>query len=158
MTSQVFRAMIPPPITIQPVQLWGFRGKPPGIAQVDGGWAGFDARDGQSNEPFAKVALTPELLGRVIICIGFKVTWRDQGWGNRNGGIWLTTLGTTNWSLFPTAPHAPTTVKSTPAWSDQMVTDGEPGGDALKFHAHIGGGGGHSLKIDAFSIVVINRF
>ena len=56
MTSQVFRAMIPPPITIQPVQLWGFRGMPPDIAQVDGGWAGIDARDGQSNEPFAKVA------------------------------------------------------------------------------------------------------
>ena len=158
MTSQVFRAMIPPPITIQPVQLWGFRGMPPDIAQVDGGWAGFDARDGQSNEPFAKVALTPELLGRGIICIGFKVTWRDQGWGYRKGGIWLTTLGTINWSLFPTAPHALTTVKSTLVWSDEMVTDGEPGGDALKFHAHIGGGGGHSLRIDAFSIAVINRF
>lgn len=174
MTSQVFRAIIPPPITIQPVQLWGFRGAPAMIrvkgkndknepirvgGDIDGGWAGFNAYEGQSNEPFAKVALTPELLGRGILCIGFKATWRDQGWGNQKGCIILETCGEKrgNMSLFPFAPHALATVKSTPGWSDEMMTDGEPG-DALKFYAHIGGGGGHTLRIDAFSIAVINRF
>ena len=100
----------------------------------------------------------PEIEGMIKkIDISFK--WRDQGYGNRKGKIWLqviragkTVLETSN-DLCGTAPHMWSHVRIQLTRQDEVVRRFKPG-DSYRFMRNIGGGGGHSLHIQNFKALV----
>lgn len=104
-----------------------------------------------------------QALPRPIKAVRATVTWRDQGWGNRKGTLFLVLLrGNANGAivevarenLFGVAPHDNT----------QQTIDGKTGpgsviaaahaNDRLELHVFVGQGGGHELTIQACSFHV----
>lgn len=100
----------------------------------------------------------PEIEGFVKqIEISFK--WRDQGWENRKGKIWLqviragkTVLETSN-QLCGIAPHRWNEARIQLTRQDEVVRRFKPG-DSYRFMRDIGGGGHHSLHVQNFKALL----
>ena len=89
--------------------------------------------------------------------ISFK--WKDQGYGNRLGRIWLQIIRgkkmifQTSKDLCGLAPHKWGNVNKDLTRSDTVISNFRPG-DHFRFMRHIGGGGGHSLHVRNFKALV----
>lgn len=89
--------------------------------------------------------------------ISFK--WRDQGFGNRKGNIWLQVVRAgkavleTSRHLCGTAPNKWVQTHTQLTRQDEVVRRFKPG-DSYQFMRNIGGGGGHSLHVQNFKTLV----
>lgn len=103
----------------------------------------------------------PPLSGTVK-AIDVSMVWRDQGWGNRKGELWIDLVRSGEIILrgnkprmFPIAPHHDEKVEfvtSNPAYPLLAATTK---GDVFRIQYNVGGGGGHQLHIKDFSIKVL---
>lgn len=90
--------------------------------------------------------------------------WRDQGYGNRKGMIWLQLLRgeevmADSLEDYPTlAPHVRGPVgqmeREVLEIRDHPVVTRSRPGDRLRFMRNIGGGGGHKLKVKNFRVKI----
>ena len=99
-----------------------------------------------------------------------SLTWKDQGWGNRKGEIFVQlrrpaakspASGASNTDgemiaekrrLFGIAKHKREEAKAKIAPDDPIVALAKPG-DFYRFMRNAGGGGGHSLQVENFRVV-----
>ncbi len=93
----------------------------------------------------------------------FKVslTWNDQGWGNRKGEIFVKLIRKVNRNeeeiaekrhLFGIAGHKKASAEVVVS-NDPIVDLAQPG-DYYKFMRNAGGGGGHTLTVENFRVVI----
>ena len=104
-------------------------------------------------------------LSLTIQKLDLSVTWHDQGWGNPKGELWLNLMRrpkdgggeppqiASYRPLFGIAEHF-TKSSKTAIQHHPVVTNAGPG-DFYRFMRHVGGGGGHSLKVWNFRVVAI---
>ena len=91
------------------------------------------------------------------IVISFK--WKDQGWGNRKGNVWLKIIREgevileTSSSLCGLAEHKWGEVNVYLGKEQNVVSQFKPG-DKYRFMQNVGGGGGHSLYIKNFEVAL----
>ena len=89
--------------------------------------------------------------------VSFK--WKDQGYKNRKGKIWLKIIRgvevilETRQEFFGTAPHNWGNVIIHLTRADAVVREFRPG-DYFRFMRYIGGGGAHSLHVRDFKTLV----
>ncbi len=87
-----------------------------------------------------------------------SVVWKDQGWGNRKGEIYVVLKRgsgeevATKRQPLGIAPHEKGKAM-TELWGDPVVTLAREG-DHYHFVRNAGGGGGHQLKVKNFRVVV----
>jgi len=90
-----------------------------------------------------------------------SLTWMDQGWGNRKGEIFVKLIRKVNRNeeeiaekrhLFGIAEHKETAAEV--VVSDGPIVDLAQSGDYYKFMRNAGGGGGHTLTVQNFRVVV----
>ena len=100
----------------------------------------------------------PKIEG-YIKSIDISFEWRDQGYGYRKGYIWLkiirageTVFESSNY-LLGTAPHSWMQVHTQLTGHYDIVRRFKPG-DRYQFMRNIGGGGGHSLHVKNFKVLV----
>jgi hypothetical protein len=91
-----------------------------------------------------------------IVAAVARIAWKDQGWGNRKGHVWLRVMREKELvrevTLFGPAAHEPEVL--TLVLDRTALADICPG-DSLEFWRLIGGGGGHSLRIYTFSFELL---
>ena len=91
------------------------------------------------------------------IRIYFK--WKDQGFGNRKGQIWLKLMRNGNMvketkpTLCGVAEHSWDNIDILVTSNDPIVKEFKPG-DRYCFMCNVGGGGGHELHVKNFKAVV----
>ena len=98
----------------------------------------------------------PRLTGPVKKLF-ISLTWRDQGWGNTKGDIFLSLMRgsesiATKYAPLGIAPHKEETA-STVLTDDPIVTEAREG-DHYKFTRNAGGGGGHQLIVKNYKVIV----
>jgi hypothetical protein len=99
----------------------------------------------------------PPLISR-ISRIQMTINWVDQGWGNRKGNVMIRLVNhrdlneTTTFNPFGVAAHEWTEQKV--VLRDEQVVKNAKAGDIVEFWRHIGGGGGHTLSVEKFQIVL----
>lgn len=98
------------------------------------------------------------------------MTWKDQGFGNRKGHIWLqlrrpkkevNSDDGTSFDLvsemradhFGVAPHQTSKFSGTLTQEDEILSLAQPG-DYYQVMKNVGGGGGHSLTVRDFKTVL----
>ena len=100
--------------------------------------------------------------GAKMFCGVRKITmsfvWRDQGYGNRKGMIWMEVMRDgeiissnmpDDYDSYPhIAPHREE--HKTIEIDDELTLQNIKKGDILSFRRNIGGGGGHSLQVENF--------
>lgn len=103
----------------------------------------------------------PPLTGAVRK-LTISLTWRDQGWGNAKGDVFLTLMGRRALrskevviKYLGIAPHVEET-KCTVLTDDPIVTEAIEG-DWYKFTRNAGGGGGHQLIVKNYKVIVEYR-
>lgn len=90
-----------------------------------------------------------------------RVTWKDQGWGNRKGHLWARTTGETTrqWIRLSTrtAEHSwrTETLKLPAGWFEREAR--RDGGGMLELACEIGGGGGHRLFVKGGGVLSLER-
>jgi len=92
-----------------------------------------------------------------------SLTWRDQGWGNRKGKIWIQLCKPIGQStieiidedkdIFDIAPHEEKTCKKALTQNNSIVKSALPG-HFFRFMKNIGGGGGHQLHVRRFEAII----
>jgi len=114
---------------------------------------------GEYNDPIVKWMDAPEAIKGFPKSIAAKVTWRDQGWGNRKGTLFLRlidtdgkTLGTLD--LFGVAAHHETSPEKTFTVEDCPLLQKAKKGHRIEVDRYVGGGGGHQLFVSNFSVIV----
>ena len=98
----------------------------------------------------------PRLTGSVKK-LSISLKWKDQGWGNRKGDIFLTLVRdkevvAEKYNPLGLAPHKEEEAK-TELINDPIVTEVREG-DYYKFSKNPGGGGGHQLTVKNYRVVV----
>ena len=99
--------------------------------------------------------LSPVMNQRVR-SIKMSFRWKDQGYGNRKGMLWIELLRgseiiASSYDDFQAlAPHKEETREV--VIKDHPVVDKIRKGDVLQFMRNIGGGGGHSLTVEDFKV------
>jgi hypothetical protein len=103
----------------------------------------------------------PKLRGKVK-SFRASVRWKDQGWGNRKGRLMVKLVRSVseteknviaeNNNLFGIADHE-WTESSCFFVNDAFVKLAEPG-DFYSFERNAGGGGGHSLRVEKFTVIL----
>lgn len=105
---------------------------------------------------------TPKLPSTVKK-LSLSVTWKDQGWGNRKGEVFLKLMRpVVTWNerpievaelrkLFGIAEHYEMTSEVI-IERHSVVTEAKPG-DFYRFMRRAGGGGGHELTVKNFRVV-----
>lgn len=101
-------------------------------------------------------------LTSIVKCLALSVKWRDQGWGNRKGEIFLQLMRPTDSredemivekrQVFGIAEHDEVKVR-TDLRGEPVVTLARPG-DFYRFMRNAGGGGGHQLIVSNFRVIV----
>mmetsp|Transcript_3739 Transcript_3739/g.5099 ORF Transcript_3739/g.5099 Transcript_3739/m.5099 type:complete len:233 (-) Transcript_3739:1327-2025(-) len=114
---------------------------------------------GQYNDQQVKWMDAPEALKGSPKSITAKVTWRDQGWGNRKGVLVLRlidsdgkTVETLN--LFGIAEHHSTSPEKAFTVEDCPLLQKAKKGHRIEVHRYVGGGGGHQLYVSDFSVII----
>jgi hypothetical protein len=100
--------------------------------------------------------VSKEIDGKVN-SIACTVTWKDQGWGNQKGSVKIALMRketeVASEVLFThRAPHAVETNERTLTTED-IITKAKMG-DVYALYHIVGGGGGHSITIDKFSVTI----
>lgn len=99
---------------------------------------------------------SPPLKGPVkkmfISCV-----WKDQGWGNQKGDVFITLMRgkeeiATKYKPLGIAPHNYTADSTVLAYHSILSESRE--GDHYKFTRNAGGGGGHKLLVKNYRVVV----
>ncbi len=101
-------------------------------------------------------------LPSIVKKLSLFVLWKDQGWGNRKGEIFLQLMRTANAGaapmevvqkrkVFGIADHEKKKTNAELA-NDPIVTLAKPG-DFYRFMRNAGGGGGHSLTVENFKVI-----
>jgi len=119
----------------------------------------FDLEGPYHCEPVAWFDVPVEEKG--LLFIKMKFEWRDQGWGNRKGLIWLRLLrdgepiADNRAECGPVAEHG---------WKEReiivdnhAVTKEAMRGDVLRVMVYVGGGGGHHLYVKNFNMRLITK-
>ena len=94
-------------------------------------------------------------IDKKIRSITISFEWKDQGWGNRKGNVWLKIIREeevileTNSSLCGLAEHKWSDVTVHLGKEQNIVSEFKPG-DKYRFMQNVGGGGGHNLHIKNF--------
>lgn len=89
-----------------------------------------------------------------------RVTWKDQGWGNRKGHLWARVPGdaTKPWTRLSThvAAHSwrTETLKLPAGWFARFASSD---GGTLELACEIGGGGGHQLFVKGGGVLSLER-
>ncbi len=104
------------------------------------------------------------LLHSIVKKLSLSVQWKDQGFGNRKGELFIQLMRNTDASDSPTvvaekrgvfgiAEHE---MKKANAelTNDPVVTLTQPG-DFYRFMRNAGGGGGHSLTVKNFKVIAL---
>ena len=101
-------------------------------------------------------------LNKLAEYIIISMRWKDQGWGNRKGKIWLRiirgselVLETDPW-LCGLANHDWEEVTIPLTEEDDIVKKFKPG-DHFQIMRDIGGGGGHHLMVRKFKLVIKHK-
>ena len=87
-----------------------------------------------------------------------SLRWKDQGWGNRKGMLWIELMrdskmiATSKDDFNFLAPHEEETREV--VIKDHPVVDKVRKGDFLQFMRNVGGGGGHSLTVEDFKVTL----
>eukprot|EP00808_Paulinella_micropora_P020630 g16776.t1 len=93
----------------------------------------------------------PQCLSSLVA----RVEWKDQGWGNRKGQLFLTLERNGNdvarQDVFGIAEHTWSTAEAILDTKSAVVFRSRAG-DTLKICTHVGGGGGHRLEVKSLSI------
>lgn len=92
--------------------------------------------------------------------LAISLTWRDQGWGNQKGDIFITLMRgrirkkeiATKYHPLGIAPHKEAS-DHTILTDDPIVNEAREG-DYYKFTRNAGGGGGHQLIVKNYKVVV----
>ena len=97
--------------------------------------------------------------------VSFSITWKDQGWGNLKGEIFIKLMradGHASGSpeeiaekrhVLGVAQHEWSNVKATLGANEPIVNKAQPG-DFYRFMRLVGGGGGHQLFVRNFKAIV----
>jgi hypothetical protein len=90
--------------------------------------------------------------------VSLSIKWKDQGWGNRKGEIFIKLMRKSGMvaekrAVFGIAEHEWTTPSATLGADEPIVRDAQPG-DFYEFMRNVGGGGGHELCVENFKAVV----
>jgi len=98
--------------------------------------------------------------------IDMSMNWKDQGWGNQKGRVWLQLCRPLASSQndfeiidempverFGLAPHKWAEVTDT-LTSEENIVNLAKTGDYYQVMKNIGGGGGHELKIKNFKLII----
>ncbi len=101
----------------------------------------------------------PDLTGKVK-SFRASVEWKDQGWGNRKGRLMVKLIRrdsgekviVENNNIFGIADHE-WTKSSCKLVDNPVVRLAEPG-DFYRFERNAGGGGGHSLSVKNFTVLL----
>ena len=91
-----------------------------------------------------------------------SANWRDQGWGNRKGNVYIQlmrpkrnsdkpTVVIQHFDLLGTAPHEMEKVVKVLSVDDPIIDMIKPG-DYFRFMKNVGGGGGHRLIVRHFTV------
>ena len=103
---------------------------------------------------------SPELRGKVK-SFRASVNWKDQGWGNRKGRLMVKLVRhkygkkeviAENNNMFGIAGHE-WAESSCFFVNDPLVKSAQPG-DFYSFERNAGGGGGHSLHVQKFTVIL----
>jgi len=95
--------------------------------------------------------------------IKMSFQWRDQGFGNRKGQMWIQliregqVLADTREDYYELAPHTAGRARFEDrevVIKDHPVVELLTRGDKLRFMRNVGGGGGHSLHVRQFKVVI----
>ena len=97
----------------------------------------------------------PKLKKRVKE-IKMSLTWKDQGWGNRKGEVWVQLMRGDDIvaecrDTFGIAKHKEEFARAHIS-NHQIVQMAQPG-DFFRFMRNVGGGGGHQLVVKDFEVV-----
>ncbi len=103
------------------------------------------------------------ILPSTVKKLSLSVVWKDQGWGNLKGEIFLQLMRQTNTSsspvmvaekrrVFGIAEHHE--MKANAELRDDPVVKLAKPGDFYRFMRNVGGGGGHSLTVRKFRVIV----
>ena len=104
---------------------------------------------------------TPPFTSHLFMAT-ISANWKDQGWGNRKGSIYIQlmrpkrnsddpTVVTQHFDLLGTAPHEMEKVVKVLSIEDPIIDMIEPG-DYFRFMKNVGGGGGHRLIVKNFNV------
>ena len=99
----------------------------------------------------------PALPGRVR-SITLSMRWRDQGYGNRKGRVWMQLMRSDEklaekMDIFGIASHEWEEVRAKIEDHDLLKLSKK--GDSYRFMENTGGGGGHSLHVENFKVILI---
>ena len=87
-------------------------------------------------------------------------SWKDQGWGNRKGELFVRLMRAEDVivaerrDFFGLAEHVKTSAKLVMTRADEAVEKAQPG-DWYQFMKRVGGGGGHKLIVRGFRAVAL---
>eukprot|EP00466_Bigelowiella_natans_P000788 jgi/Bigna1/54151/estExt_Genewise1Plus.C_290052 len=115
---------------------------------------------GQYRDPQVKWMDAPEALKGSPQYIKAKVTWKDQGWGNRKGSLALKLIDDTDGkiieslNLFGIAEHHETSREETFTVENCLLLQKAKKGHRIEVHRYVGGGGGHELFVSNFSVIL----
>ena len=102
-----------------------------------------------------KYFLSP-VMNQKVRSITMSFRWKDQGFGNRKGMLWIELMreseiiATSKDDFHFLAPHQEETREV--VIMNHPVVDKIRKGDLLQFMRNVGGGGGHSLRVDYFNV------
>merc|ERR1719167_724719 len=105
-------------------------------------------------EPETWFDISPMYQGIKSMDISFS--WKDQGWGNRKGEVWVQllrkrqVLADSREKFYKLAPHE--LEERTFEIKKHPVVDLLRRGDTLRFMYNAGGGGGHRLEVKNFRV------
>lgn len=96
-------------------------------------------------------------LTRSVKKLLISLKWKDQGWGNRKGDIFLTLMRgeeavAVKYHPLGVAPHKEEEAR-TELMNDPIITEAREG-DYYKFSKNPGGGGGHQLTVKNYRVAV----
>ena len=99
----------------------------------------------------------PPLPGPVRL-MKVSMKWKDQGWGNRKGQVWMQLMRgddkvAEKKNIFEIAPHE--WAEEAAKVEDHDLLKLSKKGDFYRFMRNTGGGGGHSLKVKNFTVLLI---
>ncbi len=123
----------------------------------------FEIRGPRSGHWAPELYFDGPVLPSIVKKLSLSVVWKDQGYGNRKGEIFLQLMRQTNTSsspvvvaekrrVFGIAEHHE--MKANAELRDDPVIKLAKPGDFYRFMRNAGGGGGHSLTVKKFRVVV----
>ena len=111
------------------------------------------------------------ILTRGLKSVKMVFLWKDQGWGNRKGQVWLQlvrrgeVIADSREQYLALAPHSGRTNRGGTLELEgrEVEVVGHPvvslaaRGDTLRVARNIGGGGGHQLTVSQFNMTIVHK-